>query len=113
LRLRLFKSQSIKVVFCDPCQPLVCRDCIAATETLRDHALGSGRNRRRLPAGNLDSLTIAGQCEFSVLVHISYFSAPNMPQPKENDEWRNEIERHAVHRFVTFSTRRAYNAFRS
>src|SRR5207248_3063286 len=42
---------------------------VASSEALRDHTLRSRWDRSLLSARNLDCLTIAAQCEFSVLVH--------------------------------------------
>jgi hypothetical protein len=42
---------------------------VASPKTLGDYTLRSSRDRRFLPARNLDRLAIAAQCEFSILVH--------------------------------------------
>src|ERR1044071_1549501 len=84
LRLRFFKTQSIKIVLGDSRQALISRDRITAAQALRDHALSSSRDRCLLPARNLDGLAIATQCEFSVLVH----GFPLMSfRPKSRNLW--------------------------
>src|SRR5207249_5481426 len=69
LRLRLFQAQGVEVFLGHARQALVSCDGVASSEALRDHTLRSRGDRSLLSARNLDCLTIAAQCEFSVLVH--------------------------------------------
>jgi hypothetical protein len=50
---------------------------------LRDYSLSPSRDRRLLPAWDLDRLAIATQCKFSVLVHGLKRCLSIMPQKKK------------------------------